>query len=114
MGSAMPEILRKALTWNRGREMANYTAIVAATERDVYVCGPHSPWQRRTNENTNGLLADTLLWSRTVGVPGALPRRRRGRTEQRAREILGFKSPVETLEELLSDPSKPLAVAFAA
>jgi IS30 family transposase len=52
----MPEILRKTLTWDQGREMANHTAIAAATERDVYFCGPHSPWQRRTNENTNGLL----------------------------------------------------------
>jgi transposase, IS30 family len=56
MRSAMPEILRKTLTWDQGREMANHTVIAAATERDVYFCGPHSPWQRRTNENTNGLL----------------------------------------------------------
>jgi hypothetical protein len=57
---------------------------------------------------------DTLLWARTVGAPGAPPRRRRGRTEHRPREILGFKTPVQTLEELFSDPSKSLAVAFTA
>jgi transposase, IS30 family len=94
--------------------MANHTPIAAPTERDVYFCGPHSPWQRRTNENTTACYTDTLLWARTFGAPGALPRRRRGRTEHRPREILGFKTPVQTLEELFSDPSKPIAVAFTA
>jgi IS30 family transposase len=52
MRPAMPEILRETLTRDQGREMANHTPIAAPTERDVYFCGPHSPWQRRTNENT--------------------------------------------------------------
>ena len=56
----LPTILRKTLTWDQGKEMANHVAVAAAAELDIYFCDPHSPWQRGTNEHTNGSAAPIL------------------------------------------------------
>lgn len=113
--AALPAILRKTLTWDQGIEMANHIVIAAATELDIYFCDPHSPWQRGSNENTNGLLRQYFAKGTDLSVfPAHYLDFVAAELNTRPRETLGFKTPAEALDELLSDPSKPPAVAFTA
>jgi IS30 family transposase len=110
--AALPAILRKTLTWDQGIEMRNHVKIAKATELDIYFCDPHSPWQRGSNENTNGLLRQWFAKGADLSVfPADYLDYVATKLNNRPRETLDWKTPAEALDELLSNPSKPPAVA---
>lgn len=110
--AALPAILRKTLTWDQGAEMANHVAIAKASDIDIYFCDPHSPWQRGTNENTNGLLRQYFAKGADLSVfPPDYLDYVAAQLNTRPRKTLGWKTPAEALAELLSNPPEPSAVA---
>ena len=98
----LPDVLRASLTWDQGPEMGKWKQVSVDADIDIFFCDPHAPWQRATNENTNGLLrqyfpkssdlsahsADDLDW-----VAAEL--------NDRPRKRLGFKKPIEQIRSLL-------------
>ena len=102
----IPEVLRRSLTWDQGSEMALHTKITEATGLPIYFCDPHSPWQRGTNENTNGLLRQYFPKGTDLSFhgPGWLDEVA-AELNARPRKRLGFRTPAEELHRLLSDPS---------
>jgi IS30 family transposase len=102
--TTLPEALRRSLTWDQGSELARHTEITVAADLPIYFCDPHSPWQRGTNENTNGLLRQyfpkgTNLATHPAEHLDAVAAQLNGRP----RKTLGFKTPAEVLARLLSD-----------
>jgi IS30 family transposase len=94
----VPGQLMKSLTWDRGNEMAQHTRFTVATDCAVYFCDPQSPWQRGSNENTNGLLRQyfphgTSLKGITQDELDAVARQ----LNERPRETLGFRTPAQQL-----------------
>ena len=110
--ATLPEQLRLSLTWDQGTEMANHVAIAAATDLDIYFADPHSPWQRGSNENTNGLLRQYLPKGTDLSFygPGMLDNIA-AELNQRPRKRHGFRTPAEVLDQLLSEASKHHGVA---
>ena len=98
----LPSSLRRSLTWDRGHEMAQHASFSIATNVKVYFCDPGSPWQRGSNENTNGLLRQYFPKGTDVaGFTQAELNRVALRLNTRPRKTLGFKTPADMLNQVL-------------
>ena len=91
-----PQELYKSLTWDRGKETADHKRFTLGTDVQVYFCDPRSPWQRRSNENTNGLLRQYLpkgidISSYSQAKLNAVARQ----LNERPRKTLGYQTPAE-------------------
>jgi transposase, IS30 family len=111
--SRLPTTLRKTLTWDQGTEMTNHVRIAAATDLDIYFCDPHSPWQRGTNENTNGLARQYFPKGSDLSAYGPdYLEHVAHKLNTRPRKTLDWKTPAQALEQLLSETSHPPGVAL--
>src|SRR6266516_3360173 len=99
----LPDAIRRSLTWDQGREMASHAQIAAGADLDIYFCDPHSPWQRGSNENTNGLLRQ--YFPKGTNLAAHSREHLQAVADQlnsRPRKTLGWKTPAQALDEFLA------------
>ncbi len=100
--AGLPGSLRRSLAWDQGNEMQRHARIAVAADCEVYFCDPHSPWQRPSNENTNGLLRQYFPKGTDLSVHS--PQRLAavaGELNGRPRKVLGWRTPAEAMAEFL-------------
>jgi IS30 family transposase len=100
--TTLPAQLRRSLTWDQGQEMAEHRRFAVESDVDVYFCDPRSPWQRGSNENTNGLLRQ--YFPRRESLEGITQERCdevAAKLNRRPRKTLGFYTPAQKLQELI-------------
>jgi IS30 family transposase len=104
----LPGGLRRSLTWDQGAEMAQHARLREETGLAVYFCDPCSPWQRGTNENTNGLLRQYFPRGTDLSAHGATELAAVASSlNTRPRKTLGWRTPAEAMEQILRLPPTP-------
>ena len=99
----LPEVLRASLTWDQGTEMSKWEQVAVDADIDIYFCDPHAPWQRATNENTNGLLRQYFPKASDLSVHTAADLDWVAtELNDRPRKRLGYRKPIEQLGALFS------------